>query len=69
MRSHSTDNTCGRSRDVGECVGRVRQVSWVVLGALSNARGQALQLAVPLDATCHLTDLVQVTAVVTSVER
>ncbi|XP_046972206.1 protein unc-79 homolog [Vanessa cardui] len=47
------------SRDVNECVGRVRQVSWVVLGALSNARHHPLQLPVPLDATCHLTDLIQ----------
>ncbi|CAH2242904.1 jg14474 [Pararge aegeria aegeria] len=47
------------SRDVAECVGRVRLVSWVVLGALSNARTHPLQLPVPLDATCHLTDHIQ----------
>ncbi|CAH2094993.1 unnamed protein product [Euphydryas editha] len=59
LGAYGLSDTSDVSRDVGECVGRVRQVSWVVLGALCNARGQALQLAVPLDATCHLTDLVQ----------
>nr|XP_032522433.1 protein unc-79 homolog isoform X1 [Danaus plexippus plexippus] len=49
----------GSSRDVSECVGRVRVVSWVVLGALCNARHGPLQLAVPLDATCQLTEHVQ----------
>lgn len=44
---------------MSECVGRVRVVSWVVLGALCNARHGPLQLAVPLDATCQLTEHVQ----------
>ncbi|VVC99560.1 unnamed protein product [Leptidea sinapis] len=49
------------SREVTECVGRVRVVSWLVLGALVNARdSQTLHQPLPLDATCNLTDHLQV---------
>ncbi|KAM3960770.1 LOW QUALITY PROTEIN: UNC-79 domain-containing protein [Aphomia sociella] len=48
------------SREVCECVGRVRLVSWLVLGALCNARCRPpLQQPVPQDATCHITDHIQ----------
>ncbi|CAG4990784.1 unnamed protein product [Parnassius apollo] len=45
------------SRELCECVGRVRQVCWVVLGALCNA--PPLHQPVPPDLTCHLIDHVQ----------
>lgn len=46
---------------MAECVGRVRVASWLVLGALTNARdGVALHAPLPLDATCNLTDHIQV---------
>ncbi|XP_028035618.1 protein unc-79 homolog isoform X2 [Bombyx mandarina] len=47
------------SRDVCECVSRVRLVSWLLAGALSNSRSQPLQVTIPCDATCHLTDHIQ----------
>ncbi|XP_053615401.1 protein unc-79 homolog isoform X1 [Plodia interpunctella] len=48
------------SREVCECVSRVRLISWLVMGALCNSRGQQpLQQPVPQDATCHITDHVQ----------
>ncbi|KAG6446161.1 hypothetical protein O3G_MSEX004274 [Manduca sexta] len=47
------------SREVGECVWRVRGVAWLVLGALCNARARAPHVCVPHDATCHLIDHVQ----------
>lgn len=63
-----------RSREVCECVSRVRLVSWLVLGALCNSQGgQGLAphsphsphspppQPVPQDATCHITDYIQVT--------
>ncbi|KOB70199.1 Protein unc-79-like protein [Operophtera brumata] len=49
------------NRDVSECVSRVRLVSWLVVGALCNCRGgAALRACVPQDATCHITDHIQV---------
>ncbi|KAL4717084.1 hypothetical protein ACJJTC_016971 [Scirpophaga incertulas] len=49
-----------RCRDVAECVGRVRLVSWLVAGALCNARdNRPLQQPVPQDASCHITDHLQ----------
>ncbi|CAB3233897.1 unnamed protein product [Arctia plantaginis] len=54
------------SREVCECVARVRLISWLVLGALCNSRSQPASHAhappaqpVPQDATCHITDYVQ----------
>ncbi|CAH2054956.1 unnamed protein product, partial [Iphiclides podalirius] len=51
------------SREVCECVGRVRQVSWLVVGALCNARPphppHPPHQPVPQDATCHITDHIQ----------
>ncbi|XP_060806027.1 protein unc-79 homolog [Amyelois transitella] len=48
------------SREVCECVSRVRLVSWLVMGALCNARGPLpLPQPVPQDATCHITDHIQ----------
>ncbi|XP_075984976.1 UNC-79 domain-containing protein isoform X3 [Anticarsia gemmatalis] len=54
------------SREVCECVGRVRLVSWLVMGALCNSRTQhvthahlPLHQPVPQDATCHITDYIQ----------
>ncbi|XP_049885894.1 protein unc-79 homolog [Pectinophora gossypiella] len=48
------------SREVSECVTRVRLISWLVMGALCNSRGvQPLQQPVPQDATCHITDHIQ----------
>ncbi|XP_041983202.1 protein unc-79 homolog [Aricia agestis] len=53
------------SREIGECISRVRVASWVVLGALANARSGPASpaapppLPVPLDAACTLTDLLQ----------
>ncbi|KAL0819173.1 hypothetical protein ABMA28_008426 [Loxostege sticticalis] len=48
------------SREVCECVGRVRLVSWLVMGALCNARGSLpLHQPVPQDASCHITDHIQ----------
>ncbi|XP_061729504.1 protein unc-79 homolog isoform X3 [Cydia pomonella] len=53
------------SREVGECITRVRLVSWLVMGALCNACGgagsepQLLQQPVPQDANCHITDHIQ----------
>ncbi|CAH2985737.1 unnamed protein product [Chilo suppressalis] len=48
------------SRDIFEVVGRVRLVSWLVMGALCNARTNLpLQQPVPQDATCHMTDHIQ----------
>ncbi|XP_026735925.1 protein unc-79 homolog [Trichoplusia ni] len=55
------------SREVCECVTRVRLISWLVMGALCNSRTQAphsgqpqLHQPVPQDATCHITDYIQV---------
>ncbi|XP_047508283.1 protein unc-79 homolog isoform X3 [Pieris napi] len=49
------------SREVAECVGRIRVASWLVLGALTNARdGAPLHAPLPLDATCNLTDHIQI---------
>ncbi|CAK1545778.1 unnamed protein product [Leptosia nina] len=49
------------SREVVECVGRVRVVSWLVLGALTNARDSShLHQPLSLDATCNLTDHIQI---------
>ncbi|KAJ8708993.1 hypothetical protein PYW07_008819 [Mythimna separata] len=57
------------SREVCECVTRVRLISWLVMGALCNSRThqlptshtQAVQMhqPVPQDATCHITDYIQ----------
>ncbi|XP_063378165.1 protein unc-79 homolog [Cydia fagiglandana] len=53
------------SREVTECISRVRLVSWLVMGALCNACGgagaepQPLQQPVPQDANCHITDHIQ----------
>ncbi|CAH0760821.1 unnamed protein product [Diatraea saccharalis] len=48
------------SRDICEVVGRVRLVSWLVMGALCNARGPLpLHQPVPQDASCHITDHIQ----------
>ncbi|XP_063624654.1 protein unc-79 homolog [Cydia splendana] len=53
------------SREVSECISRVRLVSWLVMGALCNACGgagsepQPLQQPVPQDANCHITDHIQ----------
>uniref|UniRef100_A0A2A4K7T1 Uncharacterized protein n=1 Tax=Heliothis virescens TaxID=7102 RepID=A0A2A4K7T1_HELVI len=52
------------SREVCECVTRVRLVSWLVMGALCNSRSHAphaphVHQPVPQDATCHITDYIQ----------
>ncbi|XP_063832705.1 protein unc-79 homolog [Ostrinia nubilalis] len=48
------------SRELCECVGRARLVSWLVMGALCNARGSLpLHQPVPQDASCHITDHIQ----------
>ncbi|KAH9644485.1 hypothetical protein HF086_006018 [Spodoptera exigua] len=60
-------------REVCECVSRVRVVSWLVMGALCNAAQAAPSapapphapprpphMPVPQDATCHITDYIQV---------
>ncbi|XP_063897026.1 protein unc-79 homolog [Helicoverpa armigera] len=54
------------SREVCECVTRVRLISWLVMGALCNSRTHQLQphaphmhQPVPQDATCHITDYIQ----------
>uniref|UniRef100_A0A2H1V3J0 SFRICE_029383 n=1 Tax=Spodoptera frugiperda TaxID=7108 RepID=A0A2H1V3J0_SPOFR len=56
-------------REVCECVSRVRVVSWLVMGALCNATQaphpshpglQPPHQPVPQDATCHITDYIQV---------
>lgn len=51
-----------RAREVSECVTRVRLISWLLMGALCNSRGgqHPLQQPVPQDATCHITDHIQV---------
>lgn len=48
-------------REVAECVSRIRLVSWLVIGALSNAAdGGVVQQPVAQDATCTITDHIQV---------
>ncbi|KAJ0172402.1 hypothetical protein K1T71_012375 [Dendrolimus kikuchii] len=50
----------GKSRELCECVSRVRLVSWLVMGALCNCRGaHPLHQCVPQDATCHIIDHIQ----------
>ncbi|GBP28893.1 Protein unc-79 homolog [Eumeta japonica] len=47
-------------RELAECVSRVRLVSWLVIGALSNTtESGTIQPPIPQDATCHITDHVQ----------
>ncbi|CAG9132699.1 unnamed protein product [Plutella xylostella] len=47
------------SREVSECVTRVRLISWLVMGALCNCVGGGVQQPIPQDATCHVTDHIQ----------
>lgn len=51
----------GSNREVCECVAKVRLISWLVMGALCNCRANTpLRQCVPQDATCHITDHIQV---------